>query len=309
MVKSALRPPRRSFRQNWRKHRIVYMMFIPVLIYYIVFHYLPMCGIVIGFQNYIPSRGILASKFVGLKHFKSFFNSYYFERVIRNTFLISFYSILFGFPAPILLALLLNELKQLRFKKIVQSITYMPHFLSIVVVCGMVLDFCASDGLISSIVVALGGTAKNYAMYPEYFRTIYIASDIWTSIGWGSIVYLAALSGIDPSLYEAARVDGAGRFRQLIHITLPGIMPTIVTLFILRVGNIMGVGHEKIILLYNSLTYETADVISTFVYRKGLIESNFGYSTAIGLFNSVINFGMVFLANTLSRKVNESSLW
>lgn len=309
MVKSALRPPRRSFRQNLRKHRIVYMMFIPVLIYYIVFHYLPMCGIVIGFQNYIPSRGILASKFVGLKHFRSFFNSYYFERVIRNTFLISFYSILFGFPAPILLALLLNELKQLRFKKIVQSITYMPHFLSIVVVCGMVLDFCASDGLISSIVVALGGTAKNYAMYPEYFRTIYIASDIWTSIGWGSIVYLAALSGIDPSLYEAARVDGAGRFRQLIHITLPGIMPTIVTLFILRVGNIMGVGHEKIILLYNSLTYETADVISTFVYRKGLIESNFGYSTAIGLFNSVINFGMVFLANTLSRKVNESSLW
>lgn len=305
--------PKRSHRQNLirnlRKHYIVYLMFVPVVIYYILFHYMPMYGATIAFKNYIPSRGFMESDWVGLKHFKTFFNSYYCGRLIRNTLLISLYSILFGFPAPILLALLLNELKFPRYKRLVQTITYLPHFLSIMVVCGMILNFFSYNGLINSIILSLGGTKVDFLMDPAHFRPLYIGSDIWQSVGWGSIVYLAALSGIDPTLYEAARIDGAGRFQQTVHITLPGLVPTITVLLILKIGSLMNVGYEKIILLYNELTYETADVISSFVYRKGLLDANYSYSAAIGLFNSVINFGLVILANTISRHVQQTSLW
>ena len=298
-----------NFRKNIQKHRIIYLLFLPVLIYYRLFHYLPMYGAIIAFKNYVSSQGIANSAWVGLKHFRSFFSSYYCSRLIRNTLLISLYSILFGFPAPILLALLLNEVKCLRYKRLVQTITYLPHFLSVMVVCGMIIHFFSTDGFISAIVSSCGGSAQNYLLDPACFRAIYVGTDIWQSVGWGSIVYLAALSGIDPTLYEAAKIDGAGRMRQTIHITLPGILPTIVVLFILRIGSIMNVGHEKIILLYNSMTYETADVISTFVYRKGLLDANYSYSAAIGLLNSFINFGLVIIANTLSRSVKQTTLW
>lgn len=295
--------------RNIQKYRIVYLMALPVLAYYILFHYAPMYGASIAFKHYIPSRGIQASAWVGLKHFDSFFHSYYFERLIRNTLLISLYSIAFGFPAPILLALLLNEVKSSWYKRTVQTITYLPHFLSMTVICGMILNFFASSGAVNSILTALGGEKRAFLLDPSYFRSIYIGSDIWQGVGWGSIVYLAALSGIDPALYEAARIDGANRFHQAVHITIPGILPTIVVLFILRVGSMMNVGHEKIILLYNNMIMETSDVISTFVYRKGLLDANYSYSAAVGLFNSAINFGLVVLTNALSRAVKQTTLW
>ena len=295
--------------RNIQKYRIVYLMALPVLAYYILFHYAPMYGASIAFKHYIPSRGIQASAWVGLKHFDSSFHSYYFERLIRNTLLISLYSIAFGFPAPILLALLLNEVKSSWYKRTVQTITYLPHFLSMTVICGMILNFFASSGAVNSILTALGGEKRAFLLDPGYFRSIYIGSDIWQGVGWGSIVYLAALSGIDPALYEAARIDGANRFHQAVHITIPGILPTIVVLFILRVGSMMNVGHEKIILLYNDMIMETSDVISTFVYRKGLLDANYSYSAAVGLFNSAINFGLVVLTNALSRAVKQTTLW
>ena len=300
--------PLKKLACNLRKHKIVYLMFIPVFAYYLIFHYYPMYGALIAFKNYIPG-GSFHCEWVGLKHFRAFFSSYYFPRLLRNTLLISFDSVLFGFPAPILLAFLLNELKSKRYKRIVQTVTYLPHFLSLMVVCGMILNFFSSGGFVNSIIVALGGERKNFLMDPACFRPLYIGSGIWQTIGWGSIVYLAALTGIDPSLYEAARIDGAGRFSQAVHITLPGIMPTIIVLLILKIGNLMNVGYEKIILLYNDLTMETADVISSFVYRKGLLNANYSYSAAIGIFNSIINFGLVIIANALSRTVKQTSLW
>lgn len=307
--RGSLSAPWVRLARNIQKYRIVYLMALPVLAYYLLFHYAPMYGASIAFRHYIPSRGIQASAWVGLKHFDSFFRSYYFERLIRNTLLISLYSIVFGFPAPILLALLLNEVKCSWYKRTVQTVTYLPHFLSMTVICGMILNFFASGGVVNSILTALGGEKRAFLLDPGYFRSIYIGSDIWQGVGWGSIVYLAALSGIDPALYEAARIDGANRFRQAVHITIPGILPTIVVLFILRVGSMMNVGHEKIILLYNNMIMETADVISTFVYRKGLLDANYSYSAAVGLFNSAINFGLVVLTNALSRAVKQTTLW
>jgi len=300
--------PLKALFTNLYRHRIVYLMFVPVAAYYIIFHYYPMYGALIAFKNYVPAGGFNA-EWVGFKHFQSFFDSYYFVRLIKNTLLISINTLIFSFPAPILLALLLNEVRSNKYKRLVQTVTYLPHFLSIMVICGMIHTFFSSTGFVSNIIVALGGKAKNFLMEPSAFRPLYIGSGIWQSIGWNSIVYLAALSGIDPSLYEAARIDGAGRFRQALHITLPGIAPTIVVLFILRIGSLMNVGYEKIILLYNDLTMETADVISSFVYRKGLLNADYSYSAAVGMFNSVINFILVILANTLSRAVQETSLW
>lgn len=276
-----------------------------VLAYYIIFHYVPMYGVVIAFKNFSPGRGILGSEWIGLEHFKMFFFSDYAWRVIRNTLQISLYSLIFGFPVPIILALLINEVKTVWFKRLVQTFSYLPHFISTVVICGMLVDFCSREGLFSTIF----GIHDNLLALPQYFKTIFVGSEIWQTMGWNTIIYLAALTGIDMGLYEAAKIDGAGRFRQTLAVTLPGIMPTIVMLFILQVGKMMNVGFEKIILLYNPLTYETADVISSFVYRKGLIEFNYGYSTAVGLFNSIINFIMVIVANTVSRKVNDTSLW
>lgn len=313
-IKTATKKPhvytKASLCKDFRRNKYTYLMAIPVVAFFIVFCYVPMYGIIIAFQNYKPALGVMGSDWVGLKHFKEFFGSYYFWRLLRNTFLINVYDLIFGFPAPIILALLLNEVKNLRFKKIVQTITYMPHFISLVVVASLIIEFCSSRGFIVNIMHTLFGTEKIGLLgKPEYFRTIYVASGIWQSVGFGSILYIAALSNIDPQLYEAATLDGAGRWRKMWHITLPGILPTTIIMLILRIGNMMNVGFEKIILLYNSNTFETADVISSFVYRKGLQEHIYGYSTAIGLFNSVISFALLIAANKISQRLTETSLW
>jgi putative aldouronate transport system permease protein len=253
-------------------------------------------------------KGMLNSPWVGFKHFETFFDSYYFTRLLRNTVIISFYDLIFGFPAPIILALVLNEVKRQMFKRFVQTVSYLPHFISLIVVVGMILDFSALDGVINQLIVLFGGQPISFMQNEDWFRSVYVGSNIWQGIGWGSIIYLAALSAISPELYEAARVDGANRWSQMVHITIPGIMPTIIIMLILRVGNMMDVGYEKIILLYNPSVYETADVISSFIYRKGLLEMSYSYSAAVGLFNSVINFALLLAVNRLARKTG-SSLW
>jgi putative aldouronate transport system permease protein len=284
-------------------------MLLPVVLYYLIFHYLPMYGVIIAFKHYAPLRGITASPWAGLEHFQEFFNSYYFWSLLKNTILISIYDLIFGFPAPIILALVLNEVAHLKFKRFVQTISYLPHFISLVVIVGLVLDFLSRDGLINQLTGMFGIEAVPFMQKPEWFRTIYVASNIWQSVGWGSIIYLAALTAISPELYEASRVDGANRWQQMWNITLPGILPTIVIMLILRVGDMMSIGYEKIILMYNPLIYDTADVISTFIYRKGLLEMNYSYSTAVGLFNAVINFTLLLLVNRLARRMSGSSLW
>ena len=299
----------KSFILDIKKNPGLYLILLPVLIWFIIFAYLPMFGLVMAFENYTPKGGFFGSQFVGFKHFMDFFGSVYFGRLIRNTLLISLLNLLFNFPAAIILALLLNEVKNRKFKKTLQTVSYLPYFISLVIVCGLIATFTASDGPITELIVSMGGKRQNYLGQPEYFRTIYILSDMWQGLGFGSIIYLAALSGIDQELYEAASLDGAGHIQQLIHVTLPGISTTIITLLILRMGTLFAVGYEKIILLYSTNTYETADVISSYVYRKGLQEFNYSYSSAVGLFNSVINTVLLVASNKLSRKYTETSLF
>lgn len=294
-----------DLRRNWS----LYLLVLPVLFFYIAFKYKPMYGALIAFMDYTPTKGMANSDWVGLKHFIRFFSSPYFWRLLKNTFLLSFYNLLFGFPAPIILALLLNEVKNVKFKKFTQTVTYLPHFLSLVVICGMVTDFSLINGLFNSVIEFFGGTRTPLLQNPNYYRTIYVLSGIWKEVGWGSIIYLAALSGIDTQLYEAAKIDGAGKWKQMIHVTLPGITPQIVILLIMKIGNLMSMGYEKTILLYNPSIYETADIISSYVYRSGLMNQEWGYSTAIGLFNSLVNCTLVVAANYISRKTTENSLW
>ncbi|MCA0753531.1 ABC transporter permease subunit [Paenibacillus sp. N4] len=296
-------------RKDFKKNKYLYFLGLFGVAYYLIFSYTPMYGVIIAFKDYSPVKGIMGSSWVGLHHFTEFFQSFYFWRLLRNTLLINIYELLFAFPAPIILALLLNELKHANFKRVVQTVTYLPHFVSIVVICGMIVDFSRKSGLFNMILGWFGVEAQNLLLDPSLFRTIFIGSGIWQGVGWGSIIYLAALSGIDTQLYDAATVDGANRWKQVLHVTLPGIMPTIIILLILRIGGMMDVGFEKVILLYNSQTYETADVISSFVYRRGLLEANYSYSTAVNLFNSIVNFMLLILANRISRKVNDTSLW
>ena len=291
------------------RNRSLYLMIIPVLIFFILFHYKPMYGAIIAFKDYTPALGIAESPWVGWDNFTRFFSSVYFGRLIRNTILLSFYSLLFGFPAPIILALLLNEVKNKKFKGLTQTVTYLPHFISMIVVTGMLVDFSMTSGLFNDIIELFGGERSPLLQNPDLYRTIYVASGIWQEIGWGSIIYLSALSGVDSQLYEAAQIDGAGKWKQLIHVTLPGIAPTIIIMFILKMGTLMKMGYEKTILLYNPATYETADIISSYIYRIGLLEQDWSYSTAIGLFNSVINLGLLLITNKIARKCGETSLW
>ncbi|NRF94345.1 sugar ABC transporter permease [Paenibacillus frigoriresistens] len=293
-----------------RKNRAIYLMVLPVVLYFFIFKYFPMYGAVIAFKDFSPAKGIWGSDWVGFQHFKDFFQSYYFVRVLRNTFLISFYNLIFGFPAPIILAILLNELRQKLFKSIVQTVSYLPHFISIVVISGLIIDFTNRGGIVNSIIVFFGGQDSALMNNAENFRTIFVSTSVWQELGWSSIIYLAALSGINPELYEAVRVDGAGRFRQIWSVTLPGLIPTIMILLILRIGGLMEVGFEKVVLLYNPNTYETADVISSFVYREGLAQGNdYSYTTAVGLFQSMINFILLISANSISRRFSGSRLW
>lgn len=295
--------------KDFATNKYLYLMIVPVLVYYAVFHYAPMYGALIAFKEYSPMKGILGSDWAGFKHFEDFFNSYYFLRILKNTILISLYTLVFEFPAPIILALLINEVRNKAFKRTAQTITYMPYFISLVVICGIITDFTNSDGVINRFFMLFGYDGQAMLQRPELFRPIYVLSEIWQRIGWESIIYIAALMSVDMEQYEAARMDGASRLKQMFYITLPGIMPTIAIMLILRMGNLMNVGFEKIILLYNPVTYETADVISSFVYRKGLLEFGWSYGSAVGLFNSVINLALLITANWISRRVNNSSLW
>ncbi len=297
-------------RQDWKRHWEIYLIALPVLLYYFMFCYVPMYGAVIAFKQYSPGLGILRSPWVGLENFRDFFSSYYFWRILKNTVVISFSNLLFGFPAPIILALLLNEVKVKWFKRSVQTISYLPHFISLVVVCGLIKTFLGGNGIINQLLFSFFGIEKtNLLNNASAFVPIYVLSGIWQEIGWGSIIYLAALSGIDPSYYEAAVIDGASRWQKMWNITIPCILPTIIIMLILKIGGLMNLGHEKIILLYNDLTYDTADTISTFVYRKGLQEYDWSYSTAVGLFNSIINFILLISSNYVSRKCNDTSIW
>jgi putative aldouronate transport system permease protein len=300
---------RSRFLREMKKNGGLYLIALPVVAYYIIFHYIPMYGAQIAFRNFAPSTGITGSPWVGFRHFTDFFGSIYFTRVLRNTLTISITSLIFGFPAPIILALLINELRSRRFTRIVQNITYMPHFISMVVVCGMILEFTSQNGLISVVLSYFGIPARTMLNDAGLFVPIYVISGIWQGVGWGSIIYLAALTGIDQELYQAASIDGAGRWKQTLHVTLPCLLPTIIVLLILRTGNILGVGAEKIILLYNPSIYETSDVISSYVYRRGILNADWSFSAAVGLFNSVVNFILVAFVNWLSRKTSDTSLW
>jgi putative aldouronate transport system permease protein len=297
---------RKRILRNWE----LYLMFLPVLVFFVIFHYLPMYGVQIAFRKFSATRGILGSPWRGFYYFERFFNSYQFTQLIGNTLGISLYMLVVGFPAPILLALMMNELHSERFKRTVQTITYAPHFISTVVMCSMVILFLSpSSGIINKLIELLGGQPVYFMGKPEYFKTIYVLSGVWQNTGWGSIIYMAALSGVDPELHEAATIDGASRLQRVLHINLPSLMPTAIVLLILNAGGLMSVGFEKVFLLMNDLNRSSAEVISTFVYQRGLLDRDYSYASAIGLFNSVINLILLVLVNSISRKVSDTSLW
>lgn len=295
---------------NIRQYPVLYLMTIPILAYFVIFKYIPMYGVIIAFKKFSPTKGILGSPWVGLKHFYAFFSDIYCFRVIKNTLLINLYGLIFGFPFPILFALLLSEVRSNLFRRITQTVTYMPHFVSVVIICGLTKFFLKSDGLLTGLFVKLFHLPKiNMLAVSAYFRTIYTVMNIWQGFGWGSIIYFAALTNVDPALIEAASIDGANRFQRIINISLPAILPTIVTMLILRLGNIMSAGYEKIILLYSPGVYETADIISSYVYRRGLQNFDYSYAAAIDLFNSAVNIVFILMANYLSKSINKSSIW
>lgn len=292
------------------RDKYLLLLLIPLIIYYFIFKYIPMFGIIISFKQYNLFQGIWASDWVGLKYYYQFFQSPDAWIIIRNTFLLGFYKLLFGFPVPIILALLINEVRSTVFKRFVQTTSYLPHFLSTVVIVGMITLFLSpTSGVLSEVLGWFGVAPKAYLQDPAWFRTIYVVSGIWEEAGWGSIIYLAALTAIDPQLYEAAEMDGANRWHKIWHITLPGIAPAMIILFILQMGKLIEIGFEKVFLLYNPATYETADIISTYVYRVGVVEGNFAYGTAIDLFMSLISLVFVLGANYASQKWSETSLW
>ena len=296
---------RKDFRKNW----ILYLMAVPAIIYLIVYCYAPMAGLYIAFTDYKITGGIFEGDWVGFDWFIRFFQGPYFGRLMRNTLLLSLETLIWGFPIPIIFALVLNEIRSKPFKRVAQTITYLPHFISIVVICGLVIDFTSLDGLFNTIIQACGGEPIAFLTKPEWFRTVYVASEVWQTFGWNSIIFLAALTGIDMQQFEAARLDGASRVQQMVYISLPGILPTIVTVLLMRVGHLMSIGFEKVFNLYSPATYETADIISTYVYRQGILSANYSSAAAIGLFNSVINLILVIMMNKVSRKLTETSLW
>lgn len=301
--------PGRTWRQALRRDWQLYSLAILPLLFFLIFRYLPMIGNVIAFRRFTPGGNILGEEWVGLRYVEMFLNDPTFWHVFTNTLIIGALTLLFCFPLPIVLALLLNEVRRRRLKNFVQSVSYLPHFLSMVVVAGIVMELLALDGPVNQLLRWADQDPISFLQQAEWFRTIYVSSEIWQTVGWGTIIYLAALTTIDEQLYEAARIDGAGRWRQTWHVTLPGIRPTIVTLLILNIGTFMAVGFEKILLLYNPLTYPTADVISTYLYRMGIISNNFSYAAAIGLFEALIGLTLVMSANLISRRTVGASLW
>lgn len=299
-----------KLKKRWNEQKYLFFMILPCLTFYFIFHYLPMYGVIIAFQKYDVVKGITGSSWVGLDNFIRFFEGPYAWRLIRNTLLLSIYNLVFYFPIPIIFALFLNEVKNRHFKKVVQTVSYLPHFVSVVIVVGMLQSLLSpSTGVINRMIESLGGEPVNFFMQPNWFRTLYISSTVWQEFGWGSIIYLAALSSVDGGLYEAAHLDGAGRFRCMWNITLPSISPTIITLLILKVGNLLTVGYEKVIMMYNPGIYETADIISSYVYRVGVSQANYSFGTAVGLMNSIVSMVLILITNTVSKRLTETSLW
>lgn len=300
---------RRSFWQNAYRSRYLYLMIALPIAYFILFKYVPMAGISIAFQDYKIYKGFLGSKWVGLKHFEKYLTDPDFWVLVRNTLHLSFLSIVICFPLPIIFALFVNELESKRFKALVQNVSYVPHFISVVVVVSVLTLFVSKTGPVNDLIAALGGERKSFMMDKNWFRPLYIITDLWKDTGWNAIIYLAALAGVDMQIYESARIDGANRFQQLLHITIPGIMNTIVVMFILRMGSVLSIAFEKVLLMQNPVTYETSDVISTYVYRRGLSGMQFSYAAAVDLFSSVINLILLVLTNSFSRRFSETSLW
>ncbi|MCJ8009822.1 ABC transporter permease [Lederbergia wuyishanensis] len=296
---------KKNVRKNWQ----LYLFLIPCLIYFIIFHYIPMYGVQIAFKDFYADLGFFNSPWVGFEHFERFFNSYYFWRILKNTIILNVYSLLL-FPLPIIFALMLNELKDGVFKRWSQTLTYAPHFISVVVVVGMLVAFLdPTTGIINLTIVKLGGEPIQFLTNKDWFRHLYVWSGQWQSLGWGTIIYLAALSGVNPELHESATVDGATRFQRILFINIPSIAPTIIVLFILNIGSFMAIGFEKVLLMQNSLNSETSDIIQTYVYQSGLLEGQYSFAAAIGLFESAINIVLLITVNNIARKVSENSLW
>ncbi|MGR6922066.1 ABC transporter permease [[Actinomadura] parvosata] len=295
----------RALRRDWQ----LYSLAVLPLLFFVIFRYLPMLGNIIAFRKFEPGGSIFGEEWVGLRYVKMFLNDPTFWNVFTNTLILGALTLIFCFPLPIVLALLLNEVRRRALKRFLQSVSYLPHFLSVVIVAGLVMQMTAVDGPINALLSYLGSEKISFMQDPDWFRTIYVSSEVWQTVGWGTILYLAALTTIDDQLYEAARMDGASRLRQVWHVTLPGIRPTAVTLLILNIGTFMAVGFEKVFLLYNPLTYPTADVISTYLYRMGLEASNFSYAAAIGLFEALVGLVLILSANVISRRTVGTSLW
>jgi putative aldouronate transport system permease protein len=288
----------------------LYLFVLPAVLYYVLFHYVPLYGIQIAFKNFLAFKGIAGSPWVGLEHFERFFRSFEFTRIILNTIKLSVLQLVVGFPAPIILALMLNQLMHKRFKKFVQTVIYAPHFISTVVIAGMLFLFLSPDtGMINKLIGLFGGEPVFFMGDPDWFRPVYVLSEIWQNTGWGTIIYLAALTTISPELHESAVVDGANKFQRILHIDIPGIMPTAVILLILSTGNIMSLGFEKVYLLQTPLNLPSSEIISTYVYKTGLVGAQYSFSTAVGLFNSIINFVILITVNQIAKKASNTSLW
>lgn len=314
LIKKTKKQDRNRFRKSKLKSIFqnyeLYLFLVPAVVYFIVFKYVPMYGVQIAFKKFIPTLGIWGSEWVGFEHFERFFNSYFVWDLIKNTIGISVYSIVIGFPIPIIFALLLHEVKNKHYKKFVQTITYAPHFISTIVIVGMILAFLSpSSGIVNNVIKLFGGDPIPFMQKESMFKSIYVISDVWQHMGWSSIIYLAALGGVDVAIHEAAMIDGASKWKRIIHINIPSIMPTIVIMFIMRIGQIMSVGFEKILLMQNDLNIAASDIISTYVYRAGLENAQYSFSTAIGLFNAVINFVFLITVNSICKKLGDTSLW
>jgi putative aldouronate transport system permease protein len=299
-----------NLAKHVKRDRYLLFLVLPALVYYVVFHYIPIYGTLMAFVDYLPGSRILANRWVGLHWFALFFRSIYFVRLLRNTVVLSGLTILFSFPLPILFALALNEVRFVGFKKVMQTISYMPHFVSVVVIVGIVFNMLSvSSGVVNSLLERAGLARIDFMNDPRWFRTVYTGLIVWQTYGWNSIIYLAAIASIDPAMYEAARMDGAGRLQQIVHITVPSLAPVMVIVLILMLGRAMSVGFEQVILMYSPATYETADVVSTYVYRRGIVGAQFSFGAAVGLFNSVVNFAILLAANAASRRAAQTSLW
>lgn len=306
-------PTNKSIWKIAKKYKLYYLMVLPGVLYYILFKYVPLFGIIVAFKDISPYQGItdiLTAPWVGLKHFSNFFNSYYFWQILGNTLLISLYKFIFSFTAPIILALLINEIVFLKYKKVIQTISYLPHFISLVVVAGLMTNILSTRGGIVNEVLGIFGAEPIFFLgESRYFRGVLVVSDIWKNVGWGTIIYLAGITGIDPGLYESAKMDGAGRFKQTLHITLPGIASIISIMAIMRMGTILDAGFHQVLTLYSPSVYDVADIIDTYVYRSGLERMQYSFSTAVGLFKSVIALVLVLLSNYLAKKLGQEGIW